>query len=600
MIDVPRHSGWAWGALLLLVGALLPPASHAQRFITGPSMALDDATSMLRNPATLGFHRTQIALGAKAHHVGLGSASGVPLRQGYLAASTPFLVGDWLGVGGAVRYFDTPIFKKRAFGLSVSGRFLQVFSVGARVSALNLSYNRSEFVGVEPDPVFEQGTGKTTLTGTLGLFAKPLPALNLAAGVRNLNRPNLALGSGTFRAEPEIFGGASYAVGPIRARAEVSHGEYGLDVQAGLEAYSTDGSYIRVGSDAMFSAGRVEGQLHVGGPLSVNYQYSLPTSSLRSASTGSHRFGVVYEFGRAPEPPEMPEPPSLMLEAERTEVAPRLRPSLYISSPHPTMQHLEKRVERAVNVPPAVEAALAEQGLGRLDSSFASTRGRTPGRPVDAVPDYVKLPDVLTATYDSTFGRLSQRLAVQSPNTLQLIAGAEDSLRTYGLYNRLRENTDLSPEQLRVIAPTDTAAAAPADSLRLPRETRLHVLNPERTTFTLLFPYLEGREGLWRVRIQDRAGVPVRLFRGRGVPPAQLAWSWTDDQGEPLDQGVYTYVLEWEGLNGRTYRSNKKKFTVQKTVRKITFEVTQQPGVLEAPSDAIEIRTNDDPVPNKK
>ena len=151
-----------------------------------------------------------------------------------------------------------------------------------------------------------------------------------------------------------------------------------------------------------------------------------------------------------------------------------------------------------------------------------------------------------------------------------------------------------------MIAPTDTAAAAPADSLRLPRETRLHILNPERTTFTLLFPYLKGRDGLWRVRIQDRAGVPVRLFRGRGVPPAQLTWSWTDDQGEPLDQGVYTYVLEWEGLNGRTYRSNKKKFTVQKTVRKITFEVTQQPGVLEAPSDAIEIRTDDDPAPNKK
>jgi hypothetical protein len=600
-MELPRYFFWLVAGSLLLAGALEPRGSHAQKFISGPSVGVDDAKSLLRNPATAMFHRSQIALGAKAHHVGLGSGSGVPLRQGYFAASTPYLVQDWLGGGATVRYIDTPIFKKRTFGASVSGRFFQIFSAGVRVSALNLSYNRSEFVGVGSDPVFEGGTGKTVLTGTLGLFAKPLPNLNLAVGARNLNRPDLSIGGGEFRAQPELFGGVSYSFGFLRGRAEVVRGEYGVDVRAALEAYSTDGSYVRVGSNTSLTNGRVEGQLHVGGPLSVNYQYTLPTSSLGNATTGSHQLGVIYEFGRAPDPPEMPEPPSLMLDAERSEVTPTHSPSLYISSPHRVMQHLEKRVERNVEVPPEVVQALPRQSLGRLDSSFASTRGRTPGRPVGDVPDHVKIADLLTATYDSTFGKMAGRLSAGTPRTMQLVANSGDSLKTYGLYNRLRENANVAPSQLQVLTPAgSTKASAPADSLRLPKEETLHVLNPQRTTLTLLFPYLPDAEGLWRVVVEDRSGAIVRTFRGTGRPPGQIEWAWADEEGEPIDQGVYTYFFEWEGVDGSTYRSNEKKITVQKTVRKTTIEVTQQPGVLEEPSDALELRTNDEPVPNKK
>jgi hypothetical protein len=483
---------------------------------------------------------------------------------------------------------------------------LQIFSVGARVSALNLSYNRGEFVGVEPDPVFQQGTGKTTLSGTVGVFAKPFPSLNLAAGVRNLNRPDLSLGSTAFRAQPEIYGGVSYAAGAFRARAEVSTGRYGVDVRAALEAYSTDGSYLRVGSDATFSTGMVEGQLHVAGPLSVNYQYTLPTSSLRSATTGSHQFSVLYEFGRAPEPPEMPEPPSLMLEAERTAVEPTQAPSLYVSSPYETVQHLEKRIERNVEVPPEVAAAVSQEALGRLDSSFAATRGRTPGRAIQDVPDHVKLADVLTATYDSTFGQLGERLAAGAPSTLQLVKGESDSIKTYGLYNRLRETANVKPSQLRVVRPAgstadrDSARRAPTDSLQLPKERSVSILNPRQTTLTLLFPYLPDTEGLWRVVVKDRSGATVRTFRGTGRPPEQIEWAWTDDQGEPLDQGVYSYVFEWEGLEGGVYRSNERTVAVQKTVRKITIDVTQKPGVLDEPSDALELRTNDQAAPKNK
>jgi len=575
--------------LLVLSGAV--SLVHAQRFISGPSMGLDDAKSALRNPATISFHRPQVALGVKAHHIGISNDSGVPLRQGFLAGSTPFLVADRIGFGGNVRYVDTPIFKKRSFGASVSGRLFRFLSAGVRVSALNLGYNRSEFTGgARNDPLFDQGTGRTTLTGSVGLFAKPLPNLNLAVGGRNLNRPNLALDpENEFRADPEIFGGVSYAFNAVRARAEVSNGQYGLDVRLGLEAYSTDGSYIRVGSDESFNNGRIEGQLHVSGPLSVNYKYNVPTSDLRGPSTGSHQFTVLYEFGRSPELPEMPSSPSLLLEANRSEVNSSPTPRLQVASSHQILQHLEKRIERKIDVPDAALQNVSREALGRLDDNIAADRGQTAGQPTEDIPENIRMMDVLSAEYDSTLSLVSRRLEDGTPSTLDILKKDKDSVKAYGLYNRMQSEPGLQDGQVRVTDPADSMQAFSPERQELPREESRSVLNPERTTLTLLDPYLPDENGVWTLTIRNEAGEVVRAFEGSGRPTQQIEWGWTDGAGDPLDQGVYRYQLEWEGPDG-SYQSDPQKFSVQKTVRKITIEVTGSPEGLENPADALELR----------
>jgi hypothetical protein len=569
---------------------------HAQQFISGPSMGLDDAKSVLLNPATVSFHRPQVALGVKAHHVGLSNESGVPLRQGFLAGSTPFLVADRIGLGGSVRYFDTPIYKKRAFGASVAGRIFRFLSVGVRVSALNLAYNESEYTGVEPgDPVLEGGAGKTTFTGTAGIFAKPLPNLNIAVGGRNLNSPDLAIGSpeaedDEFRAQPELFGGVSYAFKSVRARAEVANGQYGVDVRLGVEAYSTDGSYIRAGSDASFNNAQIEGQLHVSGPLSVNYQYNVPTTDLRGPSTGSHQFTVLYEFGRAPEVPEMPSPPSLLMEADRSEVDPSFEPRLHVSSDYEVLQHVEKRVEREFNVPDEVARTISRDALGELDSTLASTstRGRTQGGPIQQIPDHLKVTNVLSAKYDSSIARMGQRLNKGAPPTLELPV-REDSIRTFGMYNRLLAETGVDSSQVRVINPEDSVKAPERRDRKLPTEEQITILNPERTTLTLLFPYLRNTDGVWALTVRDQSGEIVKTFDGSGRPPNNRSWEWTDDQGEPLDQGVYTYQFEWEGPGG-TYQSDEETIAVRKTVRNVEIEVTGSPEALDEPADALELQ----------
>lgn len=576
--------------LLVLSGTI--SLVHAQRFISGPSMGLDDAKSALRNPATISFHRPQVALGVKAHHIGISNDSGVPLRQGFFAGSTPFLVADRIGFGGSVRYVDTPIFKKRSFGASVSGRLFRFLSAGVRVSALNLGYNRSEFTeGARGDPLFEeQGTGRTTLTGSVGLFAKPLPNLNLAVGGRNLNRPNLALDpQEEFRADPEIFGGVSYAFNAVRARAEVSNGQYGLDVRLGLEAYSTDGSYIRVGSDESFNNGRIEGQLHVGGPLSVNYKYNVPTSDLRGPSTGSHQFTVLYEFGRSPELPEMPSSPSLLLEANRSEVNSSPTPRLQVASSHQILQHLEKRIEREIDVPDAVLQNVSREALGRLDDNISTDRGRRAGQSTEDVPENIRMMDVLSAEYDSTLSLVGRRLEDGTPSKLNILKEGKDSVKAYGLYNRMRSEPGLQDGQVRVTDPADSMQAFSPERQKLPRKESRSVLNPERTTLTLLAPYLPGENGVWTLTIRNEAGEVIRAFEGSGRPTQQIEWGWTNGAGDPLDQGVYRYQLAWEGPDG-SYQSDPQKFTVQKTVRKITIEVTGSPEGLENPADALELR----------
>lgn len=582
---------------ILLAASLVLP-TQAQQFVSGPSMGLDDAKSALRNPAVISFQRPKVTFGAKAHHLGLGTESGAPLRQGFVSASTPFLFGDRIGLGGSVQYFDSPIFDKGAFGLTVTGRILRFLSVGARVSALNLSYSRDEFVGVAPgDPVFEGGTSTTTVNSSLGIFAKPIPNLNLAVGVQNLNRPNLALGGGTFRAERQFFGGASYSFGPVRVRAEVANGRNGLESLVALEAYSTDGSYIRVGSDGEFSTAVAEGQLHVGGPLSINYQYGIPVASdLRSSTTGSHLVTVVYELGRSPDVPEPPSPPPMLLEASRPEIEPTFDPELYVTSSQDYVQHLEKRIEREIQVPREVLQSVSKKALGVLDSTFASQRGKTKSEPISPIPENIKVSDLLSSNYETSLTHIQKRLVEDSTRVLKLLGRNEERVKAIGMYNKIYGGGQVLTSQLQVAAPIDSTEIDSTEERtvgmedQIPLREQLYILNPKQTTLYLLDPYLASTEGAWEVSIKNRSGEHVRSFTGMGAPPSQITWDWMTDSGMPIDQGVYRYSLEVTRKDGSVIQSNEKKFYVRKVVRKITIKVTDDPTNMEEKEDAMEIR----------
>jgi hypothetical protein len=117
----------------------------------------------------------------------------------------------------------------------------------------------------------------------------------------------------------------------------------------------------------------------------------------------------------------------------------------------------------------------------------------------------------------------------------------------------------------------------------------MYILNPEQVTVHLLSPYLEDTGGVWTLTVAEQSGDIVKTFSGSGAPPHQLDWQWLDDQGEPLDQGMYTLRLQWDAQDG-TYQSNKQTFSVSKTLREVTIEVTRNPKALDEPADALELR----------
>ncbi|MFO7652732.1 MAG: PorV/PorQ family protein [Candidatus Krumholzibacteriia bacterium] len=59
----------------------------------------------------------------------------------------------------------------------------------------------------------------------------------------------------------------------------------------------------------------------------------------------------------------------------------------------------------------------------------------------------------------------------------------------------------------------------------------------------------------WRLEIVDRSDQDVRVFGGRGAPPAQVVWDGKDATGLPLSDGLYRYRLTVRDALGRQLTS---------------------------------------------
>ena len=277
--------------LVLIAGLIwMCPDVKAQQLMLGPSVSLEDPVSAFSNPGVMSFQRPRVSMGARAYHVGIGQGGGVPLRQGMLLLSTPYFIMDDLGAGALVQYFDSPIYSRIQFGGSFSYRINPRLAIGINLAGMNLSYNQDEFVGVDPnDPVFLAGTSKTLFIAGVGAYAQPTAQLSLAAGARNLNRPDLSLAGDGVREVVQPFAGIGYTLGAFKALFEYGYTNYGSDFRVGVEAVASSGSFLRLSSTESFGAGRIDGMLHVGGPLSVHYGYEIPLGG-----SGFIQYGFSY------------------------------------------------------------------------------------------------------------------------------------------------------------------------------------------------------------------------------------------------------------------------------------------------------------------
>ena len=598
--DTPTRSNSValYGLLLVVLLAFVlsfsARFSSAQELLLGPSMSLEDASSQFANPALISFQRSRVALGAKAYHLGISNSGGVPLRQGYALFSSPFFLSDKYGLGAHVQYFDSPIYSRVAIGGSFSARVLRFLSVGLHIEALNLSYNQNEFVGFDPaDPVFANGYGKTVLNTTLGVFAQPLPHVRLSAGLRNLNRPDLALTGEGFRQPIESFLGVGYGLGPAMALFEVVDTFNGLDTRFGVEAVATSGSFLRVMSNADFNLGRLEGQLHVGGPISVHYGYELPLGNLGPSSNGSHSFSVIFDFGRVPDLPDPINIPSYLYSNGLPQITPQIAPKVYISASTDYVRFYEQQIVRKIDddVPAEALMQLTRQDLGVLDSTFVQEQTLVADEVLDDVSPEVTLQGSYSPLYQASIREIGRALASEAMKALKISGSGNQLMKAAGVKNRL-VNDEAAPEQRITIAVNrdDEQPVVPGGSAALiPRENKV-LYEPNHAVLFFNSSYaLEGVQS-WTMNISSLEDQVVKTFNGNGILPASLTWDWRADDGQHIAPGVYRYELEWVDLSGQAYKSNERKLYVQKMLRKITIEVTRDIEAIRKDADAVEIR----------
>lgn len=578
--------------LMLVFGWIPGRQASAQQLMLGPSMSLEDAAGQFANPAIISFQRARLATGAKAYHLGLGNAGGAPLRQGYVLLSSPFFFSNRFGVGAQAQYFDSPIYSRITVGASLSARILGYLSAGVRLETQSLSYNQAEFVGFDPaDPVFADGYGKTVPNASIGFFAQPMPNLRLSAGVRNLFRPDLSLAGEGIRQEMEPFIGVGYGIGPAHALIEIYDTFNGIETRFGIEAVSTAGSFFRVSSTSQFEAPRVEGQLYIGGPLSVQYGYELPLGELGPASNGSHTFSVIFDFGRSPELPNPVVLPTFFYESGISNITPQLAPKVYISASTDYVRFYEQQIERTVDsdVPRAALQQLTAEDLGVLDGRFTEGSPQTdPDQPL-STNEGVVMQGSYSPLYDASIRALAQSVASDEAMQVKVVGTESKAMKAAGIRNRLVQNEAVPAERVSVVRTDQVASGTRPATAIVPNESRI-IYEPYQAVLYVNRAYVQEEVQRWELIIVDAHDEPVKVFAGNNTLPDQLAWNWTDEKGDLIEPGIYRYRLQWVEENGRLHESNERKLYVQKLLRKTTIQVTRDVEALRREADAVEIR----------
>src|SRR6056297_151671 len=585
--------------LILLVTLFIFPALSAsgQDLLLGPSTGTMDSKSVFSNPAIMSFQNSQIALGLKGYHLGFFDESGIGYRQGYFSVLFPRLYGSKFGGGANIQYFDSPIFSRSQTGIGTSYRILNNLSVGASLSLYHLGYNSDNFVGFDfDDPVFEGGYSKFTFNSSAGVYYRPLRDVEIAAGVRNLNEPNISLTSDDASQAREFFGGASYRFGLLKGTFELVHGQYGLESFLHAELFSSRGFYVRSGANTNFNNTYLEGQAHNGRGYSVNYQYELPIKEFSGNSRGTHMFSVVYEFNKIPSLPDKQSIPPSFPSFDRQTPEPIIPGDIFLSSQTDHVIYHEKEIIREIDeetISMDDLSSLSEYDIGDLgddpreDSAPYSTEMTPPEAPL---PETVAMNPSVSQQYREALNFVTSLLGIEQIDSLKIKANQGNEIRAAGLRNELRDRTGkpLIVEQFTLPNRKDSIRYDTPVSLNSIRSENLTEMDPIVARIQTVNTHpVQIRN--WVLEISDRDENQVHEIRGGSTIPETIEWDWTLDNGELIEPGVYRYKLIWNSADGNEYQSNTRSLYVQKIHRKISIDITKDVQKILTDPDSIDI-----------
>lgn len=584
-------------ALLGFLLSLLSTSAFGQKILTGPSTSIMDSKSIFANPALISFQNSHFSLGAKSYHMGFFENSQFDYRQGFFTISSPRMWGTRFGAGMHAQYFDSPIFKRGQFGGSASVQLFGRVSLGANASLYNIGYNRDNFVDFDfDDPVFESGYSKFELNTSAGIYARPISDLEIAAGARNINEPDLSL-TGDGANEPmELFGALSYKFGLLKGTFEIIQGgRYDLESRVHIEAYSTQGFYARIGSNTHFDSGYIEGQARLFGGFSVNYQYELPINELSANSGGSHMFSIVYEFNRIPPLPDRRRPQSIYPAIQRTPLEPDLPSAIVLNSDTDHLKIYEINLTRRIDENTVTESdlqSLSAYDIGKLEEKPELERVpyENTAPTVAPIPETVELEVPISQQYQRTLTKLQNFLSDDILDQVEILITEGDEIRAAGLRNRLLSGNIESVPVANILLPTEEDSIlfnTPLD-VNMLQDTQIIRVQPEVAQIRPIV-VTPVEVSTWTLRIYNNNDQVVKEISGSSNIPESIEWNWRDNNDQLIEPGIYYYNIEWNSPNGVGDTTRERNLYVQQIQRNITIDITKDLNRISEDPDTIDI-----------
>lgn len=590
--------------ILLTIFFLAGINSHAvaQEFITGPSTGTMDVKSLLGNPALISFQKPHVSLGVRALHLGFFDDRESGYNQGYFSASLPRIRGSRYGAGFNVQYMNSPIFSKSQLSGSFSAQFAHMFSFGLSASLYHTGYNRDNFSDDFDfgDPLFQNGYSRYAFNSAVGIYARPFSRLELAAGARNVNQPDISI-AGDGVSEPiELFGAASFRHNAFKGTVELVDGKYDLETRLHIELFSERGYYARLGTNTSLDRGYIEAQMHLYSGVSVNYNFELPLDHLRGQTNGSHMFSLMYEFNRVPPLPVRRRAQFVLPEVQRTRNPVKTPSPVVLASETNTLEYSVVNLNHiidtnSVSLEDIQHVTLEDIGMLQTEAEYFRMPYQN-ARPIQQpLPDASEAIVFISDEYHQTLDFLRDFI-FRNKGGLQFVISPGGELRASGIRSLTgNEKDDEVPvlikekQESRVTenGNEDDGVVTMYDDDTL-KDQSVTILNPETVRIRLIQTSpLNANE--WRFRAYTGSGNLVTEFGETDNLPEHIDWDWRDGDGNVLEPGLYHYHVLWNDGNGTWQQTGIQYFSVIRTTRNITIEITRDLNRILTDPDGIDL-----------
>ncbi len=536
---------------------------YSQNLVVANTANYRDAKSVFINPAVLPFQPSHIMAGMKAFHVGFMPENAFGFRNNYFGVISPFVFNQNMVVGLTGQFFGLPIYQQSQFSFNISHRPFRNISLGIKYNIFTYSYDKSNFDQIDQyDPVFSDGTSKTSHSFGFGLIFFPKSNLNLAITWDHINQPDVSLAKDGIKQPHQFDFGVRYSYKFISTTLNINITDQSSSYSCMVESYFPGSGIIRLGYGT--KSAKVEGQLKLLRGFSLIYGYDYPLFDFNEISTGSHQLCFVYDFAYNRFHTKE-ETGSIVTDA-------LISDDLVVTMSDYRLQIMKKKMKRDFcrEITNNHVEFLMEHELGEIDSSQTDDNFFKPEYTYNASLSDKNLNPKLAEQYKQYLHKISTTNT--KANQILVLLNPVNERRLQKVAKHLK-TTDDSQFKTKSIS-CDSITKLEKENIAYYKEIEL--MFPEKVTFYIRGDKLNYIHN-WLLEIYDYDGHVLRTFQSPDDQLPKIEWDWRDADGNLLQPDKYFYLFRWKDVHGNLLTTRRKDFRVEKIVRQLNVEVLSKP-----------------------